>query len=145
NVGAQGWALKRVTLDGRDITDEPVDFRKGDIDGLEITLTSNASTITGAVTDNGAPATGYGVLVFADDPTKWTFPSRFIASAAPTQRGVFRVPALPPASYRVIALPANEIADAQEPETLTKLIGLSTAVLVGEGETQTVTLKLVRR
>ena len=89
NIGAAGWSLKRVTLDGRDITDEPVDFRKGDIDGLEITLTSNAGSITGAVTDNGAPATGYGVLVFADDPTKWTFPSRFIATGAPNQPAAF--------------------------------------------------------
>ena len=145
NIGAAGWSLKRVTLDGRDITDEPVDFRKGDIDGLEITLTSNAGSITGAVTDNGAPATGYGVLVFADDPAKWTFPSRFIATGAPSQQGSFRVTGLPPGSYRVIALPANEIADAQEPETLTKLIGLATSVLVGEGETQTVALKLTKR
>jgi len=139
------WVLKRVTLDGRDITDEPVDFRTGDINGLEVTLTSSAATVTGTVTDGGAPAAGYGVLVFSDDQTKWTFPSRFIAAGGPNQQGVFRVTGLPPGSYRVIALPANEVADAQEPETLVKLVPLSTGVVIGEGETQTVTLKLTKR
>lgn len=145
NVGAPGWVLKRVTLNGRDITDEPVDFRKGDIDGLEVTLTNTAATVTGTVTDGAAPATGYGVLVFSDDQAKWTFPSRFIAAGGPNQQGVFRVTGLPPGSYRVIALPANEVADAQEPETLARLIPLSAGVVVGEGETQTVALKLVKR
>jgi 5-hydroxyisourate hydrolase-like protein (transthyretin family) len=145
NVGAPGWMLKRVTLDGRDITDEPVDFSKGDVNGLEITLTSSAASVTGTVTDGGAPATGYAVLVFSDDQTKWTFPSRHIAIGGPNQQGTFRVTGLPAGSYRVIALPAGEVADAQDPESLTKLVPLSTGVIVGEGETQTVTLKLIKR
>ncbi|HKV98175.1 MAG TPA: hypothetical protein VJN96_00050 [Vicinamibacterales bacterium] len=48
-------------------------------------------------------------------------------------------------AYRVVALPASEIADAQDPEVLTKLTVFATSVLVGEGETQTVALKLVKR
>jgi len=145
NVGAPGWMLKRVTLDGRDITDEPVDFSKGDVNGLEITMTSNAASVSGTVTDNGALATGYGVLVFSDDQTKWTFPSRYIATGAPNQQGTFRVSGLPAGSYRVIALLAAQIADAQDPETLVKLMPLSTGVILGEGETQSVTLKLTKR
>ena len=144
-VGSPAWILKRATLDGKDVTDEPLDFSKGDVDGLEITLTSNVATIAGTVTDNGAPATGYGVLVFAEDSTKWAFPSRFVAAAGANQTGGFRVTGLPAGAYRVVALPASEIADAQDPEVLTKLVVFATSVLVGEGETQTVALKLVRR
>jgi hypothetical protein len=145
NIGASGWILKSVTLGGKDITDEPIDFSRGDVDSLEITLTSNVATIAGTVTDNGAPATGYGVVVFAEDNTKWAFPSRFLAVGAANQTGGFRVTGLPAGAYRVVALPASEIADAQDPEQLAKLTVFATSVLVGEGETQTVALKLLKR
>ena len=39
-VGSPQWFLKKVTLGGRDVTDEPIDFQNGDVDGLEVTLTS---------------------------------------------------------------------------------------------------------
>ena len=140
-----GLVLKRVTLDGRDITDEPVDFRKGDIDGLEITLTSNAATITGAVTDNGAPATGYGVLVFADDNSEVDVPlSVHRVGRAESDRQLSRDR---PAAWRPIAWlrcprtksPTRKIPSAHQ------VVVFATSVLVGEGETQTVALKLTKR
>ncbi len=145
NIGSSVWMLKRVTLDGKDVTDEPVDFTQGDVNGLEITLTSNAAMITGTVTDNGAPATNYGVVVFAEDSAKWAWPSRFLAVAGMTQGGGFRVAGLPAGAYRVVALPANELADAQDPAVLSKLVVFATSVLVSDGETQTIALKLIKR
>ena len=31
-----GWMLKRVTLNGQDVTDVPLDLREHDVNGLEI-------------------------------------------------------------------------------------------------------------
>ena len=50
------WTLKQVTLNGRDITDEPIDFRNGDVNGIEITLTSRGPVLNGSVTDDGKPS-----------------------------------------------------------------------------------------
>jgi len=122
-----------------------VDFRNGDIDGLEVTLTSASASVTGTVTENGRPATDYGVLVFADDETKWRFPSRFMATATPNQQGGFRIAGLPAGAYRAIAVPASEISAAQDPEVLRTLVARATAVFLNDGSTQSVTLTLVRR
>ncbi len=145
NIGSTGWVLKRVTLGGKDITDEPVDFSTHDVDGLEITLTSNVSVVTGSVTDNGAPATGFGVLVFAEDSSKWMFPTRFVAVGTANQQGVFRVSGLPAGTYRAVALPSAELAEGQDPAFLEKLLPFSTGLVLGEGQAATLSLKLVRR
>jgi hypothetical protein len=115
------------------------------VNGLEITLTSNAATIAGTVTDNGAPATGYGVVVFAEDNTKWTFPclvsrrgqrqsDRRISRDRPSGRRLSRGRACPRARWLTRRIPK-----------CSPLVVLATSVLVGRGETQTVTLKLTRR
>lgn len=146
NIGSPVWTIKRVMFDGKDITDDVVDFTGGDVNGVEITLTSTAAAVTGSVTDDsGGPASGYGVIVFPEDRAKWTFPSRYIAAGTINQQGVYRVSGLPPGQYRAIALPASIISDAQDPEFLATVVPLATGVLLSEGETKTVPLKLVKR
>jgi hypothetical protein len=145
NIGSPAWVLKRVMLGGQDITDQAVDFRKGDVDGVEITLTTSVSTITGTVTDKGAPATGFGVIVFAEDPAKWTFPSRYLAVASGQPQGQFRASGLPPGAYRAVAVPSGETVAAQDPAYLTSLLPYASTVLLGEGETKAVSLTLVKR
>jgi hypothetical protein len=103
------------------------------------------STITGTVTDKGAPATGFGVIVFAEDPAKWTFPSRYLAVASGQPQGQFRASGLPPGAYRAVAVPSGETVAAQDPAYLTSLLPYASAVLLGEGETKAVSLTLVKR
>ena len=59
-----------------DVSDLPLDFSGKDLDGLEITLTDRIASLTGTVLDQGQPSADCSVLVFAEEPTKWTFPSR---------------------------------------------------------------------
>ena len=50
-VGAPGWNLKSVTLNGVDITDMPFDARpSSNVSGLEITLTNRQTSLSGMVT-----------------------------------------------------------------------------------------------
>jgi hypothetical protein len=144
SVRNPGWMLKRITRAGRDITDEPVDFTKADVDGVEVILSNRVTSITGRVTDEKAnPVTDYAVLVFAGDRSKWTDRSRFIALGRPTQDGTFRIAGLPPEDYFAIALPAVQGSQWQDPEFLKTLEDVATRFLLGEGEAKTLTLKLV--
>lgn len=145
NIGSSAWLLKRVMIGGQDVTDQAVDFRKGDVDGVEITMTTSVSTITGAVTDNGAPAAGFSVIIFADDPAKWTFPSRYLAVVGGQPQGQFRASGLPPGAYRAVAVPSGQAVAAQDPAFLTSLVPYASSVILGEGETKTVSLTLVKR
>jgi hypothetical protein len=141
----RSWILKRTTLNGRDVTDTPLDFRTGDLDGFELTMTSHSASLSGTVVDGRTPVTDYAVIVFASDSTKWTFPSRFVTIATPDQRGSFVVSGLLPETYLAIAVPEVQGAQWQDPAFLETLRPVATRVTVAEGETRTQELKLFRR
>ena len=146
SVASPGWTLKRVMLRGQDVTDTPLDFATGDVNDLEVVLTTNVSTLSGSVTDaTGAPVADCSVVVFAVDQARWTYPSRYIALARPNQAGEFRVAGLPAASYVAVALRFVEGAQGQDPEFLEQIRALGTVVFVLEGQSQAVQLRLAER
>lgn len=144
-VGSPQWFLKKVTLAGRDITDEPIDFRNGDVDGLEITLTSRGPTLAGTVTESDKPVSECSVIVFADEPARWVFPSRYFAQGRPAQQGTFTIQGLPPGNYLAVAVPPVQGTDWQDPEFLQQYLAAATRVSLAEAETKTISLKLIRR
>jgi hypothetical protein len=143
-VGAEGWKLKSVLRDGKDITDQPIDFRDVDVT-VEITLTSTLSTVTGIVTDGNKPMADCQVIVFSDDATKWAFPSRHVMSGRTDTKGIFTVSGLPPGNYLAIALPPRQGQNAQDPVALEQYRGLATSLTIHEGTQTTVALRVVRR
>lgn len=147
NIGAPGWTLKSVVVAGKDVTDAPLDFSKGDINDIEITLTNRVSTVNGTVTDGEAPAREFSVVLFAEDANLWAFPSRFLAVARPNpaQPGSFRVAGLPPGAYLAAAVPVVNGFEYQDPAFLQALRPLATRVVVNEGDTKAVTLKIIKR
>jgi hypothetical protein len=145
NVGAAGWILKQVTRDGVDVTDRPIDFQKGDVQGVEVTLTNRVATVKGTVTDGNIPAPDTSVLIFAEDPALWAFPSRYLAAARSDASGSFTATGLPAGDYLVIAVPPVTGADWQDPAVLATYQGLATRVSVPAGASATTSLRLVRR
>jgi hypothetical protein len=144
-VSSPKWALKHITLNGRDVTDEPVDFREKDVEDVEVVLTPNVSLVSGMVTDDkGKPVTDYAVVVFASDASKWNSRSRFLATARPNQEGHFEVRALPPEEYLVVALPSIVLTEWMDPEFLQQLRPIATAFRLGEGEARALSLTLKR-
>jgi hypothetical protein len=145
NVGAPGWIVKSITVGGQDVTDTPIDFRAGDVNNIEVILTSRATTLNGAVTDNGEPAREYAVVAFAEDAAKWGFPSRFVTLGRPTPQGGFRIYGLPPAAYLIVALHSVNGTEFQDPAFLQSLRGAATRVVLSDGDTKTVALKMFNR
>lgn len=138
------WALRSITLNGVDVTDATLDFRGKDIDGLEIVMTSRWPTLTGKVSDQNQAVADYSVVVFAEDRTKWTYPSRYVVLARPSQDGTFTAAGLPPATYLLAALPSVG-TEWQDPQFLDGLRGAATRVVLSEDVNQTIDLRLVRR
>ena len=136
------WQMKRVRLEGVEVTDTPLDFAT-DVDGLEIELTQRLTTVSGGVSDDrGALALDATVVVFADDPGKWEPNSRFIESARPDQQGRFTIRGLPPGRYVAIAVRYLEPGEERDPDLLEAWRQGATTFTLSEGETHALDLRL---
>jgi hypothetical protein len=144
----QTWVLHSVRLNGQDVTDTGVEFKDdGSHEGLEIYVTDQVSEINGKVTtEKGQPTRDYTVVVFPDDSTKWTFPSRYVRAARPDQDGLFKIRGLPPESrYLAVAVDYLEEGEGGDPHFLEQMKDRATSLSLSEGEVKAVDLKLVAR
>jgi len=155
------WYVKTIAIDGFDVTDTPFDFGADarTYTGVDVTF-SRAATITGRVTDErAAPVRDYAVYVFATDRDKWFEGSRWVKLARAAADGTFTAPSLPPGDYWVAAIdrvntPAPGLTDGSlatgpanlvDAEWLTMLSSSATRTTLGQGQSQTVTLRLLTR
>jgi len=135
-----------VLLDGRDITDTPLEVAgTTDISGLRVVLTSRVTTVSGRVTDEGGKLVrDCSVVVFAEDAARWTDRSRFVATVRPDLDGRFEVTGLPPGAYLIVALEYVEDGAWGDPEFLESLRVHATKLALAEDEKRTVDLRLGR-
>jgi hypothetical protein len=140
----RGWSLKSVVLDGRDITDTPIELRSGqEVTRVVVTLTDAVSEINGTMTtEQGSPVTDYTVLAFSTDSTHWTPRSRHIATTRPDQTGRFRIRGLPAGTYYLAAVDPAQQGEWYEPDYLEEHRFGAAQVMLGEGETKTQDFKV---
>jgi hypothetical protein len=137
------WQMKAVYLNGQDVTDVPLDFRNGDLDGLEIELTTQQTTLSGTVTgEGGAVALESTVVAFADDRAQWGRHSRFIQATRVDQRGRFSISGLPPGQYRGIAVEYLEPGEERDMALLDDWYDRAVRLSLAEGETRVLALTL---
>jgi Carboxypeptidase regulatory-like domain len=143
--GAQGWFVKSVRVDGRDITDSGIEFKgTEELSGVEIVLTTQMAQIAGTVRgDDGKPAKDYAVVVFPVDKERWTPDSRYFGQARPDQDGRFKVAGLPDETYLVAALEYVDGNDWRDPEFLDRLRDSATRVTAANGELKELELKII--
>jgi protocatechuate 3,4-dioxygenase beta subunit len=157
----RNWYVKSILIDGFDVTDAPFDLGSDArlYSGVDVTF-ARAATITGRVTDErAAPVRDYAVYVFTTDRDKWFEGSRWVKLARASADGTFTASSLPPGDYWVAAIDrvdtstprfsdgslAPAAADWVDAELLTQLASRATRTTLGEGQPQTVTLRLVPR
>lgn len=133
----QPWSLKAVIIDGRDVTDTPLDVRNGQkITRVQVILTDRVTEISGSVKDEkGAAAPGYTVIAFSTDSTTWRAQSRTIQAVQPDQTGAFRVRGLPPGSYFLVAADDVEPGEWFDPAFLEEAQKGAARVTLNEGDT----------
>ncbi len=139
-----GWMLKSVRVNGNDVTDSGLDFKSGEsINGIEVTLTSKLTEVNGTVKDGSQPVKDYTVVVFADEPQKWTLPnSRYVTGSRPDQEGRFQIKNLPAGSYLAIAVDYLAQGEWNDPDVLERLKARASGFSINEGETKTLNLTL---
>jgi hypothetical protein len=144
----RGYAVSSVMLGETDITDEAVQFKSGDSGKLRVVLTRRVGGVTGQITDDtGAPATGATLLVIPEERSAWRLRSGRFRIVGGFREGKFTVAAILPGRYYLVALPAGEWGLSGDPPSgfFEDLIALGTPVVIVEGETRTVDLRLSRR
>ena len=142
-IGAAGQSLKSVTVNGRDITDTPYEFKQND--SVVFTLTSRTSTVEGTVTDaTGKPASDGGVILFSEDKASWRPSSIRTRRTGIDPDGHYRLNSVLAGRYYLVALTRDRfgisLSDAESFEQLAKD---ATTIVVGEDEQRTVDLKIV--
>jgi hypothetical protein len=139
-----GWFLKAVTIEGKDVTDTPVEFTGiRTYRDVQVVLTQKRSEVTGTVTDaRNQPTTDYVVLVFPEDRSQWTPQSRFIGTGRPDQQGQFKISGLPPGRYLAAAIDYLATGQGSDPDLLERLQSEAIRLTLAEGESRSLGLKL---
>jgi carboxypeptidase family protein len=142
-TGPRGWTMKTIYVDGRDVTDTPLEVKSESIGGINVIFSDKISNVSGAVRDaRGNPIPNVSVIAFPSDPKLWTPQSRRIITARTDSSGTYRLPAVPPGDYLVIAVDDVEAGEWFDPEFLDQIKRDATKVKVDEGEQKTQDLKV---
>jgi hypothetical protein len=143
----RGWMLKTVIVDGRDVTDAPLELRSGQLlSNVTMVFTDKLSEINGTITDDrGTPITDFTMLAFPADPSLWRAQSRQIMTARPDQTGRFQIRGLPAGEYLLAAVDPAEQGEWFEPSFLDQHRAGAARVTVGDGDVKTQNLKMSLR
>jgi protocatechuate 3,4-dioxygenase beta subunit len=142
-----GWTLRTIRSNGRDITDEVIDFGRPDqsLDDVEVIVSDRANEIAGRVTDSRArPVAGARVVLFSTSRERWYHASRFVKSTVTRADGSYAVSGLPTDSYFAVAVRDVPPGDESWYDVvfLDSIRSDGTVVAVGEGDRQSVNLRL---
>ena len=141
---SRGWSLRSVTINGRDVTDTPIELRSGEtVSNITVTFTDKVNEISGAVTnEQGVPASEYTILAFSTDPSFWRPQSRQIATTRPDQTGKYRIRTLPAGEYYVIPVDPAEAGEWFEPAYLDEHRAGASRVTLTEGDVKTIDFRV---
>jgi hypothetical protein len=146
-----GWVLKSVSAKGVDVTDRvlPFGLPQQSLKDVEIVLTNRLTELTGTVTDSrGDAARNYALLAFPVDRERWYSGSRYFRRAIPNVDGSFTVRGLPPGDYQVAAVSVGSVPTDgetawQDPEFLESIASRGTFATLTEGQTHSVSARLI--
>jgi protocatechuate 3,4-dioxygenase beta subunit len=134
------WALTGVFASDVNQVDAPTEFA-AEARPLRLVVSKTAARVEGqTVTRDGKPTADCTVVVFAEEPGRWTPASRFIRAARPDDAGRFTVAGLPAGRYRAAAREFVAEGQWEDPEFLTGLVATATRFELAEGGSQSVRL-----
>ena len=142
------WTLKEVRVRGVDLIDRPIVFGRSDqsLTDVEVVLTDRLTELAGTVIDDRRrPVARSPVIVFSTDRSQRYAASRFMSRTSGDANGRFSVRGLPFGSYYVVAmvrLPFSGDDDWQDPTFLESILPRASSVVIGEAQTQLLTLRV---
>jgi hypothetical protein len=143
-----GWALRSVRYDGRDITHVPTDFGERPSPGrLELLLTNHVARPSVRVTDDrGVPFANYYIVGLPADRARWAL-GPLLMPGEPTVGVVRKLGALLPGDYVLAALSTDDwilLVRNWNVKRLDDLAGVATPVTLAAGDERTIELKLAK-
>lgn len=140
-----GWALKSVLYDGRDVTYVPTDFGSGPSTGrLELIVTNRVAQPTVRVLDEeGRPITSCYVIALPADRARWRVALGSVA-ATPAPGGVLKLGPMLPGEYVVAAIPREDgVILFNDRTRVDALAAIGRRVTLAEGDSRTFDVRLV--
>lgn len=135
------WTLESVELNGRNLADDPIEVRPGEVvNGVRVVLTNRPTHLRGTLLDDEQrPAEGT-VVVFPDDTSRWRDDSRTVRATRPDQRGEFSIKGLPAGNYLIAAVDYVQDGQWYDPEFLADLRPRAQRLLLAEAESKRIDL-----
>ena len=101
-----GWTVKAILHDGRDIADTPIEMKSGEtLTDVQVVVSNRVTTSAASCSTTRARRCVDGtVIVFADDASKWSDDSRWVRAVRPDQQGRYQIQGLPPGDYLAVAV-----------------------------------------
>jgi hypothetical protein len=135
------WWLKSLAAGGRELLDAPIELRQN-LSDFVLTLSDEASTLTGAVVDgSGAPAPELFVVAFSADRAMWFANSRRVAAVHPDRTGRYTIRNLPPGDYRVAVADLDQ-GEWFDPAVLERLLPSAVPFVIAGREQKTIDLTI---
>jgi protocatechuate 3,4-dioxygenase beta subunit len=142
NLG--GWRLRTITVNGRDATNIPVDFRAGEKADVVIVFSNRETFIQGVVTGY-KPGETLRIACFPADPRQWVDYGRWSEQITLRNAGTdghFSL-YIPPGDYFLLATASELGATWTEAENLRRLSTVAERVTLTEGDRLTFNLRAV--
>jgi hypothetical protein len=141
-----GWAVKSIASAAGELADRPLEFGGSEHVAVHVVLTERLPELVGVVRSGDRPADRPSIVVFPDDPSKWSLVSRYLRAARADTRGTFVISGLPPDErYLAIALEYLEPGEHLDPEFLERMRPRATSFSLAEAEKKALDLELVPR
>ena len=140
-----GWVLKSVLHDGRDITYVPTEFGSTPSPlRLELVLTNRvAQPAVRVLDDEGRTITSCHVIAVPADPARWRIALGFV-TVSPQPGGLMKLGPMLPGEYIVAAIPRDQAHILFSDLTrVDALAAIGSRVTLAEGDSRTFDLRLV--
>ncbi len=139
NLPTGNFYLKSIRMEGRDVTDQAVDFKNNDrYHGVEVVISSQGGQLSGVVRkeEGGEVLRGSTVVLFPADPERQG-KSRFTKTVQTDQQGSFVAKGLVPGEYLVCALQNHEAGAETDISYLKEIEKLGKRVELAAGAAKT--------
>jgi hypothetical protein len=144
-IAPDGWTVKAILHDGRDLADTPIEMKSGEtMTDVQVVVSKRVTSLSGQLLDDkGGPLVDGTVIVFADDATKWIDDSRWVRAVRPDQQGRYQMQGLPAGEYLAVAVDYVEEGSWNDAEYLESIRRHGQRVTLGDAESRSLTLKPV--
>lgn len=147
NAG-QGWIVRSIIADGRDVMNDPVELRNADVANVVITYTDKIAQVSGTVHAAQGAAIGSGSTVFmfpADYRARiGNADGRRFRNATVSKTGTYTFGGLAAGDYLLAALDGDEVPENRDTPFFDALARAATHVTIAEGEKKTQDLQFVK-